>query len=211
MSVQLRINMTRDDEQEWARLFDGIVARGLQSRIQAYVANVFQSEHARRDGVGSEVSHHDYVEVLKRQRQRAKEIGMRMEGAVANSCGSGCAATSSSAVTIDPDGLLYKCPDDAGRPDRAFGSVVLETVMRPDNLLPWLSYDWFRYEECWDCSLLPQCAGGCPHRRRFQPDLANDDHCYWFLRGDLEARVRATVSGVLSERGAEPLEHACVS
>ena len=209
--IQLRINMTRDDEAEWLRLTDGLVKRGLQNKLQAYIANVVQPELARRDGVGSTVSHRDYVDVLVRQRRRAKEIGLRSDGPVPSSCASGCAATSGSALTIDPDGLLYKCPDDAGRPDRAYGTVFLEQVMRTDNLLPWLGYDWFRHEECWNCAMLPQCAGGCPHRRRFQSELPNDDHCYWFLRGDLEARVRDTAIGLLSDQGPGGMEQACLS
>ena len=211
MHLQLRVNLSRDDEAEWARLFEGLVRRGLQDKLQLYIANVFQPEQARREGVGSQVAHRDYVDVLIRQRRRAKGIGLRTDGPVASSCASGCAATSGSALTIDPDGLLYKCPDDAGRPDRAYGSVFLEQAMRTENLLPWLGYDWFQHQECRTCSLLPQCAGGCPHRRRFQPDLPNDDHCYWFLRGDLEARVRDTAIGLLSGQGAGGTEQACLS
>jgi uncharacterized protein len=201
MTIQLRINMSRDDADEWDRLFAGITRRNLQHRLQAYIANVFQPEHARSQGVGSEVSHRQYVEVLKRERERAKMIGLRMDGTVASNCGSGCAATTDSAVTVDPDGLLYKCPDDAGRPERAFGSVFLNNVAKPENYLAWLTYDWFRYEECWECPMLPQCAGGCPHRRIFQPDLENDDHCYWFLRGDLEGRIKNTLAGLLAPHG----------
>jgi len=211
MNVQLRINLTRDDESEWAELFDGIVKRGGQGRIQVYIANVFQPEHARADGVGSRVGHLDYVDLLVRQRARAKEMGLKTDGPVASACGTGCAATNAAALTIDPDGLLYKCPDDAGRPQRAYGSVYLEPVMRPDNFLPWVNYDWFAHQGCNDCPMLPQCAGGCAHRRRFQPDLPNEDHCYWFLRGDLEARVRDTALGLLSNQSVAPAEQACLS
>ncbi len=209
MAIQLRINMTGDEEKEWARLFEGIVKRNLQSKVQAYVANVFQPEHARRDCVGSKVSPDDYVEVMKRQRLRAKELGMRMDSPVPSSCGSGCAATSSSAVTIDPEGLLYKCPDDAGRPERAFGSILLDTAIRSDNLVPWLSYDWFSHMDCSDCELLPQCAGGCAHKRLFQGHLPREEHCYWALRGDLEARIRDTAMGLLLKEGEAPMEQAC--
>ena len=81
---------------------------------------------------------------------------------VTSRCGTGCAATSIAAVTIDPEGLLYKCPDDAGQPGRAYGSVFSESVANPGNLLHWLSYDWFNHAECRECTMLPQCAGAAP-------------------------------------------------
>ncbi len=193
--TQIRINLTRDDEQEWDKLFDGMVRRGLQKTLAAiFIAHVYEPEFARCSGVGSPETPQTYVEVMKRQHQRAKALGLPLERVVASSCGSGCAATSSTAVTIDPEGLLYKCPDDAGRPDRAYGSVFLDTVVRSENLLPWLTYDWFQYEACQQCTMMPQCAGGCPHQRMFQPDQPNDTYCYWQLRGDLEGRIRETVA-----------------
>jgi sulfatase maturation enzyme AslB (radical SAM superfamily) len=44
---------------------------------------------------------------------------------------------------------------------------------------------------CRECRVLPQCAGGCAHKRLFQSDgLHDEDFCYWHLRGDLENRIR---------------------
>ncbi len=203
IGIHLRINLSRDDIDEWDRLYEGILERGLNDRIKSInIANVFQPERARRDGVGSDVTHRQYVSVMKRQRELAGKFGMPIHESVSSSCASGCAATNETAVSIDPEGLLYKCPDDAGSPDRAFGSVYFDRPINQENLLSWLRYDWFQYEECLDCSMLPQCAGGCPHRRRFQPELHNDDYCYWFLRGDLVGRVRETAERIILEKDA---------
>jgi uncharacterized protein len=68
-------------------------------------------------------------------------------------------------MLIDPQGFLYKCPNDLGMPERAYASVVAGRPVQARNLLPWLTYEWFSHEECRACPLLPRCAGGCPHKR----------------------------------------------
>lgn len=199
LRVHLRINLTKDDEAEWEALFDGLVRRGLHRTLKSVnIANVYQPEHASGGNVKSGVPHRDYVAVLRRQRERARALGLPMHESLAWRKASGCAATAETAYSIDPDGLLYKCPEDAGRPERAYGSVFAARPANPANLVPWLAYDWFQHAQCRDCLALPQCAGGCPHRRLFQPDLHEDDFCYWFLRGDIEGRVRELALSVVS-------------
>ncbi|MEO5375358.1 MAG: radical SAM protein [Alphaproteobacteria bacterium] len=189
-AVHLRINLTRDAPDEWDDLFDGLVRRGLHKTLKSVnIANVYQPEHARADGVRSDVAHRTYVDVVRRQRHRARALGLPMHTSLSWQKPGGCAATAETAFTIDPDGFLFKCPEDAGWPERAFGSVFVDGPTNQANSLFWLTYDWFRHEQCRDCAVLPQCAGGCPHRRLFQPDLDRDDFCYWFLRGDLEGRI----------------------
>jgi uncharacterized protein len=204
--VQIRINFMRDDEGEWERLFNGMAARGLQHTLGSMVImQVYQPESGRSANVGSTETPETYVAVMKRERERAKTLGLPMDRFVANSPASGCAATSDTAISIDPEGLIYRCPDDAGRPDRAYGSIYVDTVLKPENLQPWQSYDWFQFEECRSCSMLPQCAGGCPHQRMFQPGRPNETYCYWAMRGDLEGKVRETAQSLLSEQGAGPV------
>jgi uncharacterized protein len=57
--------------------------------------------------------------------------------------------------TIDPNGLVYKCPAVAGRPEMAVTTVRggSEKVAPLVALRPW--------EQCGDCPYLPVCVGGC--------------------------------------------------
>lgn len=58
--------------------------------------------------------------------------------------------------TIDPDGLVYKCPAVAGRPEMAVGSVCSSEA---DKLAPLVaSRPW---DQCGDCAFMPVCVGGC--------------------------------------------------
>lgn len=57
--------------------------------------------------------------------------------------------------TVDPDGLVYKCPVVAGRSEVAVGSVSGGALREAPlvELRPW--------EQCGDCAYLPICVGGC--------------------------------------------------
>ena len=191
LRIHVRINLSRDDEQEWEDLFAGLVRRDLHKTLKSVnIANVFDPEQGRAGCMGSSVSNQAYIEVLKRQRQRAREVGLPMHTYLSWKTTSGCIATRESSAAIAPDGLLYKCNEDVGWAERAYGSVFLKTKVNMNNLLPWVTYDWFQHQECQNCPVLPQCGGGCPHRRLFQGEkLDKDDYCYWFLRGDLEGRI----------------------
>lgn len=198
-AVHLRINLTRDEPDEWDRLFAGLERRGLHKTLKSVnIANVYQPEHARADGVRSDVAHRSYVTVVRRQRHLARAVGLPMHTSLSWQKPGGCAATAATAFTIDPDGFLFKCPEDAGWPERAYGSVFVEGPTNQANSLFWLSYDWFNHEQCRECPVLPQCAGGCPHRRLFQPELDRDDFCYWFLRGDLDGRIVELATSLMS-------------
>ena len=194
LKICIRINCTRDDEGEFADLYDGMLRRGLHKSVQFMnIANVFEPECARDCYVDKHIPQQSYLEILRRESARAKAMGLPFMGFVplTKASNGGCAATRDSCATIGPDGLLYKCVEDLGLADRAYGSIFLKRPTQFKNLIPWLNYDWFQYDMCKKFPVLPQCAGGCAHKRRFQSGkLRDDDHCYWFIRGNLENRVR---------------------
>ncbi len=59
---------------------------------------------------------------------------------------------------IDPDGLVYRCPAVAGRPEVAVGSVTND-ALRAAPLLE--LRPWEQHAPCHDCAYLPVCMGGC--------------------------------------------------
>jgi len=189
LEVVLRINISRDDEAEIQALYRALLSRGLSKKLQAlYFANVRQPECGRGACSGL-LGSGEYVHILARERKRADELGLPIERLYLK-LQAGCMATAASSVAVGPDRLLYKCPEDLGLSDRAYGSVF-DTDVELSNMIPWLTYDWFDHKECRNCPVLPQCAGGCPHQRLFQKQGAKrGEFCYWFLRSDLENRIR---------------------
>ncbi len=194
LRIHVRINLTQDNEKEFDQLYDGLIRRNLHKRIQSInIANVFEPECARDGCVIQHIPPQPYLEILRRETAKAKALGLAFMTFVplTKASNAGCAATCYSSATIGPEGELYKCVEDLGLVERAYGSIFLKYPIIFSNLIPWLNYDWFQYDMCKKCPVLPQCAGGCAHKRRFQSGkLKDDDHCYWFIRGNLENRIR---------------------
>ena len=85
---------------------------------------------------------------------------------------------------IDPDGLVYKCPAVAGRPEVAVGTVRDNALAGAPllELRPW--------EQCGDCPYLPVCVGGCLGGQYLKTGRRDEVNCKkeWF-----EASLREAV------------------
>jgi uncharacterized protein len=65
---------------------------------------------------------------------------------------------------VDPQGALYKCFNDVGIIERSCGNVKSSIDPFNPNLFHFLNWNPFKNQACQDCSILPLCMGGCPHR-----------------------------------------------
>jgi uncharacterized protein len=202
MEVHIRVNLTRDDEAEFDHLYDEMIRRDLHRHLKSImIAHVFVPECGRGGCASATLPSRDYLDAVRREVAKARARGLPVHRFFSTQKSGGCSATRERSMCIGPDGLLYKCVEDVGLTGRAYGSVHLEGHVKPGNLLPWLTYDGFRYDRCRRCPVLPQCAGGCAHKRLFQPGrLRPEDFCYWNIRGDLEERVREHALALLRDR-----------
>jgi uncharacterized protein len=165
LRIKLRINVSQDDEAEFDALYAALVARGLQKTLdRVHMTLVLPTECGGETRAGSTLERHASPAMFRRERAKMRSLGLPLRPPVPTSS-KPCGATCVDQLLIDPQGLLYKCPNDLGMPERAYASVLPDRPVQPRNLLPWLTYDWFSHEECRACPLLPRCAGGCPHRR----------------------------------------------
>lgn len=74
-----------------------------------------------------------------------------------------CGAIAPNCYVIDASGDLYKCWDTISDKTKKVGSIY-ENIELNTNLSQWLKYDCFNDKECIQCSFLPACMGGCPHK-----------------------------------------------
>jgi uncharacterized protein len=194
IQLYLRINMVHDDEAEFDQLYQGLLKRKLQTKLKTVMmAHVLEPECGRPGCDFRRLPQRTYVQVMRRERSKARAMGIPME-VLSTTGGSACAATCRQSAAIDPQGLVYKCVEDLGLGGRAHASVFDPSRVNLANVLPWMKYDWFQYPRCRKCPVLPQCAGGCPHKRLYQSATwKGDDFCYWHMRGDLENRIREHV------------------
>jgi uncharacterized protein len=178
LDITFRVNVTADDEAEFDRFFERLTERGLERKLRnVHFARVVPVECGRTDCGSPTLSNGEFFAVLRRERVKALELGLPFQDFLPGTARP-CEATRVAYCLIGPDGSLYKCQYDLGIKDRAHGNVIGHHPPRPHKLLPWLTYDWFQYPECEDCIFLPQCTGGCPHRRIYD---YGGEQCMSFL------------------------------
>ena len=82
-----------------------------------------------------------------------------------------CMAHRLHAYAIDERGYLYKCWEDVGRSDMAFGNVKSFSLIREPDARINMEDRYFETlfpeddKECMECKVFPLCVGGCPHKR----------------------------------------------
>lgn len=94
----------------------------------------------------------------------------------------GCTMTKRNAYVVGPNGELYKCWDDVGRPEFEIGSV--------DSFLNWnmslvaegmIGASFLEDEKCKECFFFPICDGGCAKMRLLNNrDGKQRDVCTYF-------------------------------
>jgi uncharacterized protein len=81
-----------------------------------------------------------------------------------------CGATSLNMLVIDPEGYVSRCWESVGIASESTGHIFeVERTSQMDGAdRLWKAYSPLDYADCEDCSVLPLCMGGCPHRRLFE-------------------------------------------
>lgn len=76
-----------------------------------------------------------------------------------------CSVRNRNTVVIGPEGELYKCWNDVGKPNMVYGNLS-DGVTNDKILYDYLiGADPFDDDTCRQCFMLPVCPGGCPHVR----------------------------------------------
>lgn len=170
LPVQLRINVVCDDKAGFDTLYEQLLRRGLHRHLQSlYFAYVFAPESSGRGRQFVAMSYLAYARIVARERRKAQALGFPV-GADFRPTQVGCGATERDNMVVGPDGRLFKCTHDIGMAERSYGSIKPDSPIMLANLVPWLVYDWAHDPQCVQCPILPECQGGCPHIRRFQPE-----------------------------------------
>lgn len=194
--IAIRLNISRDDEAEFDAFHRALREYGLAGRVFVGLANVFIPETRNGCVQCSSLAFDDYQAGRSREWKKLRAMGVAVGDSLGRISG-GCGGVNPASISIDPQGLVYKCVEDAGWSDRAHHSVHPGVPRRPDRELPWLRHNPFANGVCRDCQVLPLCGGGCPHRRIFggeylQGKTAGGDKrfCAWSLIANLEERIR---------------------
>ena len=80
---------------------------------------------------------------------------------------SACVGTTHNKFVIGPEGELYKCWEDVGKPTMVIGNIHEdEPVTNPELQAQYgIGTDAYNDPDCLACSVLPICGGGCANKR----------------------------------------------
>ncbi len=83
-----------------------------------------------------------------------------------------CQAQKLNSFGIDERGYLYKCWNELGMPELAFGTVFdYPGKVVGKNLVKFAGKDYLSHPECMACKVLPICMGGCAKLRQKNEEL----------------------------------------
>ncbi len=109
----------------------------------------------------------------------------------------GCTATNMSGIVVLPDGRIAKCwrevaSNETQRYEMPYGLDVRSIVMTHAK---WDAFNPYNNSStCYDCKMLPACAGGCPYNHVFgtEPDCLFSESSYeQFIREKYYLHVRS--------------------
>ncbi len=180
-AVRLRVggNFLAGQQESYTRLVERLEVAGVLSKLESVKFKPVQETAANAGTMCPTVDSaaQDEVQVLvglDRLVRSKRKGGVRSDTLEALT--GMCELHWDNQFVIDPDGLVYKCPAVAGRPEVAVGSVT-STELRGAPLLelrPW--------EQCGDCAYMPVCAGGCLGGQYLKTGRRDEVNCKkaWF-------------------------------
>jgi uncharacterized protein len=190
VSLQVGGNFLPGQEESYARLLQRLDEAGILGKLDGVRFKPAQptadNELASCGGsCGTAESETATLITLDRLLRKKKPAALRND--THDAVGSGpCELHWDHSYVIDPDGLVYKCPAVAGRPEVAIGDVRGGAFKEAPllELRPW--------EQCGDCAYLPVCVGGCLGGQYLKTGRRDEVNCKkeWFAAGYRESVPR---------------------
>jgi uncharacterized protein len=202
--VKLRIggNFGPGELKSYQRLLERLDASGLSGLLHSVKFKPVEDTTRQASGTCTGCAHSQSEEAAQTLVQLNTGIRQRKLGLVAHETLEGllgpCELHWKTSYVIDPDGLLYKCPAVAGRPEMAVGSVSDRAPEKPAPLTagtPWNN------AMCDGCAYLPVCMGGCLGGEWLRTGRTDQVNC---KRDQFEQAFRETIpQRYLAELGGQ--------
>lgn len=166
VEVAVRMNISRDNSQEYVALNKILWKRYRNKRVHLYPAFVFDytgcSSSCYEDGCSK-------ASFLK---ELYYNHGVITNPIYPRRTNKGCMAQTLNSFVIGPDGEMYKCWNDLGDKEKSVGNIMKPQSITNFPLLAdmMISNDVIYDEECKNCVLFPSCYGGCTAHRKLKAD-----------------------------------------
>lgn len=162
---RIRVNLDKNNLEGFLELRSELLARFKGKKLSVYAGQVdVMNDQAydrnncmndcEWDGFALEMAHRHWI---------APSGGLHPESHRDGTCVAGMHQS----FLVGPEGELYKCWEDVGRPAMVIGNIhakdiITNPVLRAQYAI---GLDAHRDPECRACTVLPLCGGSCPHRR----------------------------------------------
>jgi uncharacterized protein len=163
ISIMLRVNVDKTTTTEdIVSLLADLKEQGLKDKISVYFGNIETMTDVCQNVAESCYDTQNFSQKEIEFFQTALDMDYRVQK-LPIQLNAVCGAVALNSYLIDPEGLLYKCWNDVGRKEKAYGDVKTPFSLFHPNLYPWISHNPFKRKECAECNILPICMGGCPY------------------------------------------------
>ena len=161
----IRVNVDKTNRDEFFGLRDALLERFKGKKLMVYAGHVNTSiDHAYEHSCCLDLQEWtDFTFEQHRCKSKAPSANFYPSGNV----DSICVATSHQGFVMGPDGELYQCWEDVGKPDMVIGNIHEEEPITNQELQARYSIGTDAYNdiECRECNVLPICGGGCANKR----------------------------------------------
>jgi uncharacterized protein len=179
LEINLRINVDKTTRKEdFVELLDDLEKNQLKDKIKLFFGNVEAANEVCINIAENCYDNKAFSKVEVLLHKIALDRGFTLEKLPAPLTFYCCAQSINSHI-VDPQGKLYKCFNDVGIEERSCGDVSSQPDPFHPNLFPFLNWNPFRNESCRECSVLPLCMGGCPHRIVFRKERQENNCDSW--------------------------------
>ena len=164
-SCHIRVNIDKHNIEGFPELHASLLERFEGKKLSIYAGHVDTSLGRSYDHSCS-LNPREWTDFTFEMYRRA---GLMATGDFypASNIDSVCVATAHNRFVIGPEGQLYKCWEDVGKPEMVIGNIhEAEPVTNPELRAQYcVGTDAYRDSDCLKCSVLPICSGGCANKR----------------------------------------------
>ena len=190
--LDIRVNIDGKNSEEFAETYNIIKAKYPHSfgkRINVYPGFVDSHEGVDTTGLFNSCDKGAFVVEM------SKKFGINALPVFPKLTVSGCTMTKRQAYVVGPEGELYKCWRDLGKPGEVIGGIDCEASWDLSRIAEGMvGASYLNDADCEKCLLFPVCDGGCPKLRMLNNrDRGNRATCSYFksrIREFLELHYR---------------------
>lgn len=182
LSINVRINVDRENIDSAAEVTEILQQRGILSRVRVTYAQVQSSGVTCADIRDRCYDNATFADLLVRIYGRLASRGILGINSPRVGSGASCGAVADGNFVVSPNGHLFRCWEDLSMDaTRSIGSLFSDA---PDEdqkrtLDAYRIWDPFKMPGCRACSILPICLGGCPLSTIEKPDAPHGECSPW--------------------------------